>query len=190
MSSTGRLIIEGWAIISAVAAALDYAHHRGLLHRDVKPANILLADPDGQARRIFLADFGIARHIDDAVGLGEERGRTHVGRQNLAVAIENVGPRGRHRVLRHDAAPHAAVGHRHGQRPREGHAAGLDRPDARRSPADPRDHYGYPQAPDVHRPAPAEIAGQMARTHGRLPSARHRSESDETALTRPRARGS
>jgi len=35
-----------------------------LLHRDVKPANILLTDPDGQARRVFLADFGIARRIE------------------------------------------------------------------------------------------------------------------------------
>ncbi|MGO9509514.1 MAG: serine/threonine-protein kinase, partial [Mycobacterium sp.] len=54
------------AIVTAVGSALDYAHHRGLLHRDVKPANILLNEPDGQTRRVFLADFGIARRIDDA----------------------------------------------------------------------------------------------------------------------------
>jgi hypothetical protein len=56
-------------IITAVASALDYAHHRGLFHRDVKPANILLTEHDGQSRRVFLADFGLARRIDDASGL-------------------------------------------------------------------------------------------------------------------------
>jgi hypothetical protein len=59
-------------IITAVASALDYAHHRGLLHRDVKPANILLAAPDGQAQRVYLADFGVARRIDDSAGLTAE----------------------------------------------------------------------------------------------------------------------
>jgi serine/threonine-protein kinase len=65
----GMSLDEAASIIGAMASALDYAHHRGLLHRDVKPANILLADPDRQGRRIYLADFGIARPLDDAAGL-------------------------------------------------------------------------------------------------------------------------
>jgi tRNA A-37 threonylcarbamoyl transferase component Bud32 len=65
----GMPVEDATAIITAVASALDYAHHRGLLHRDVKPANILVTDSYGQQRRIFLADFGIARRVDDAAGL-------------------------------------------------------------------------------------------------------------------------
>jgi serine/threonine protein kinase, bacterial len=56
-------------IISAVADALDYAHQRNLLHRDVKPANILLANPEASDQRILLADFGIARWTNDISGL-------------------------------------------------------------------------------------------------------------------------
>ncbi|OBI92681.1 serine/threonine-protein kinase [Mycobacterium asiaticum] len=56
-------------IVTAVAEALDYAHEHKLLHRDVKPANILIARPDSPDRRILLADFGIAGLVGESTGL-------------------------------------------------------------------------------------------------------------------------
>lgn len=56
-------------VVTAVGDALDYAHQRKLLHRDVKPANILLTSKQGSKRRIMLTDFGIARRADEVNGL-------------------------------------------------------------------------------------------------------------------------
>ena len=56
-------------IVTSVGEALDYAHQRGLLHRDVKPANIMLTHPEAGEQRILLGDFGIARRVDDSSNL-------------------------------------------------------------------------------------------------------------------------
>ncbi|WP_067841363.1 serine/threonine-protein kinase [Nocardia lijiangensis] len=53
-------------IVAETAKALDYAHGMGILHRDVKPANILLARAGMDQERVLLTDFGIARLRDDA----------------------------------------------------------------------------------------------------------------------------
>ncbi|HWF70363.1 MAG TPA: sensor domain-containing protein [Mycobacterium sp.] len=55
-------------VVGEIAKALDYAHWHNVVHRDVKPGNFLLSTEGGGIERVLLADFGIARALDD-VGL-------------------------------------------------------------------------------------------------------------------------
>lgn len=56
-------------IVTEVGKGLDHAHRRGMLHRDVKPANFLLSQDDRGSERVLLADFGIAKTAEDATQL-------------------------------------------------------------------------------------------------------------------------
>jgi eukaryotic-like serine/threonine-protein kinase len=85
---------EAVALAEKVADALDYAHEQGVVHRDVKPANILLS---GRGEPL-VADFGIARAVSQAGGgrlteTGLSLGTPHYMSPEQATGDQEVDPR-------------------------------------------------------------------------------------------------
>ena len=66
-------------IFLRICDAIAYAHHRGIMHGDLKPENIML----GEYMEVYVMDWGLAREIppEDAPGDAEERGVRHLDKR-------------------------------------------------------------------------------------------------------------
>ncbi len=86
-SGTRMAYAEILRVVRDIGAALDYAHQHGVIHRDVKPSNIMVT-PDGQA---ILTDFGLALHVPEGT-IGNTFGTAHYIAPEQAVSSAQAVP--------------------------------------------------------------------------------------------------
>ncbi|MBX3161957.1 MAG: protein kinase [Deltaproteobacteria bacterium] len=78
------------AIARQIAAGLAHAHAQGVVHRDVKPANIMISEEIGTGEHVRILDFGLAR-LRGAVGRDATQSNVVVGTPNYMAPEQTVG---------------------------------------------------------------------------------------------------
>ena len=78
------------ALVRQIAAALAHAHAQGVVHRDVKPANIMISEEIGTGDHVRILDFGLAR-LRGAVGRDATQSNIVVGTPNYMAPEQTVG---------------------------------------------------------------------------------------------------
>jgi serine/threonine protein kinase len=91
---------EGWtnneliAIFSQILSALAVAHREGLVHRDIKPQNVMLVRVEGNPHFVYLLDFGLARAFGDIPGMETLTAKGAVIGTPQYMAPEQIASRG------------------------------------------------------------------------------------------------
>jgi len=73
--------------VQQIGSALDYAHARNMIHRDVKPSNIMIRSDDQGREQVVLADFGLVKALQDTESL---KGSTNIAGTGPYMAPEQI----------------------------------------------------------------------------------------------------